>query len=65
MAVAIEEMIVNIFKFGGKGVNYVDLSIRLIDDKLNICFTDDGIPFDPTNIRMLTNRFLRCMAYRS
>lgn len=51
MAVAIEEMIVNIFKFGGKGVNNVDLPIRLIDDKLNICLTDDGIPFDPTEYK--------------
>lgn len=51
MAVAIEEMIVNIFKFGGKGVNNVDISIRLIENKLNICLTDDGIPFDPTEYK--------------
>lgn len=47
MAVAVEEMIGNIFKYGGKNAGNVDVIMYVEDKSLNLRLTDDGIPFNP------------------
>lgn len=49
LAVAAEEMLVNIIRYGGKKVDTIDINLRIADDTLLFRLRDNGIPFDPTD----------------
>lgn len=49
LAVAAEEMIVNIIKYGGKRVNTIDVNLCITKDSIIFRIRDNGIPFDPTD----------------
>ena len=49
MAVAVEEMLVNIFCYGGKNAKDVDVILHVTDEAMILRVTDNGIPFDPTD----------------
>lgn len=49
LAVAAEEMIVNIIKYGGKRVNTIDVNICITKESVIFRVRDNGIPFDPTD----------------
>lgn len=57
IAVATEEMLSNILKYGGKQAKYVDVFIHLQENKLVIRLTDNGIPFDPTTYQQDEEEF--------
>jgi len=47
--VCCEELILNIIQHGysQKHIRYIDICLRLLNDKAVLSITDDGIPFDP------------------
>lgn len=47
-AVASEEIIVNIIKYGGKSVHWIDVNLSVEEDEIRLRVRDNGIPFDPT-----------------
>ncbi|MCH5187400.1 MAG: ATP-binding protein [Oscillospiraceae bacterium] len=47
-AVAAEEMTVNCIKYGGKSSAWIDVSLLIEDDKLQLRIRDNGAPFNPT-----------------
>ncbi|MDE6252488.1 MAG: ATP-binding protein [Lachnospiraceae bacterium] len=49
LAVAAEEMIFNIIKYGGKRVNTIDVNLCITKDSIIFRIRDNGIPFDPTD----------------
>ena len=49
IAVAAEEMTVNVIKHGGKDVKSIDVMLSLMDDRIILRTRDSGIPFDPTD----------------
>ena len=49
IAVAAEEMAVNIIQYGGRHVRSVDINLRVTPDRLILRTRDNGIPFDPTH----------------
>lgn len=49
LAVAAEEMLVNIIRYGGKKADTIDINLRIADDTLLFRLRDNGIPFDPTD----------------
>ena len=49
IAVAAEEMAVNIIQYGGRRVRSVDINLRVTPDSLILRTRDNGIPFDPTH----------------
>ena len=49
LAVAAEEMLVNIMGCGGKKADTIDINLRIADDTLLFRLRDNGIPFDPTD----------------
>lgn len=49
IAVAAEEMTVNIIKHGGKDVKSIDVMLSLTDNNIILRTRDSGIPFDPTD----------------
>lgn len=49
VAVAAEEMVINIIRYGGKKAETVDVKLSITDDSLILCTRDNGIPFDPTD----------------
>jgi Na+-driven multidrug efflux pump/anti-sigma regulatory factor (Ser/Thr protein kinase) len=53
VGIAVEEMAVNIVRYGnaGKHHNVIDILIKISVDKLMIRIRDDGIIFDPTSVR--------------
>ncbi len=48
IAVAAEEMAVNIISYGGKKATSVDINLSLQDGQLILRTRDNGLPFDPT-----------------
>ena len=52
IALASEEYVSNIIQYGYKSKshkeNYIDVNLKIIDDKLLLRIRDDGMPFDPT-----------------
>ena len=52
IALASEEYVSNIIEYGYKSKlhkqNYIDVNLKIIDDKLLLRIRDDGMPFDPT-----------------
>lgn len=49
VAVAAEEMAVNIIRYGGKQVRSIDINVSVTPDALLLRTRDNGIPFDPTH----------------
>lgn len=49
LAVAAEEMLVNIIRYGGKKADTIDINLRIADDTLLFRLRDNGLPFDPTD----------------
>ena len=49
IAVAAEEMTVNIIKHGGRDVKSIDVMLCITDDAVMLRTRDAGIPFDPTD----------------
>lgn len=47
-AVAAEEMMVNIIKYGGKSVHWIDVNLSVETEEMRLRIRDNGIPFDPT-----------------
>ncbi len=47
-AVAAEEMVVNIIKYGGKSVRWIDVNLSVEDETMRLRIRDNGIPFNPT-----------------
>ncbi len=47
-AVAAEEMMVNIIKYGGKSVHWIDMNLSVETEEIRLRIRDNGIPFDPT-----------------
>lgn len=49
LAVAAEEMLVNIIRYGGKKADTIDINLRITEDTLLFRLRDNGVPFDPTD----------------
>lgn len=49
LAVAAEEMIVNIIRYGGKKADTIDVNLCITEDRVIFRIRDNGIPFDPTD----------------
>lgn len=48
VAVAAEEMAINIIRYGGRKENVIDINLCLKDNQLILRTRDNGLPFDPT-----------------
>ena len=51
IALGAEEMVTNIIEYGYKFKNhhyYIDVTLKVVDDKLILTIKDDGVVFDPT-----------------
>lgn len=46
-AVAAEEMMVNIIKYGGKSVHWMDVNLSIEEQEIRLRIRDNGIPFNP------------------
>lgn len=57
VAVAAEEMVINIIRYGGKKAETVDVKLSITDDSLILCTRDNGIPFDPTDYTVDSDEF--------
>lgn len=57
LAVAAEEMLVNIIRYGGKRVNTIDVNLCITEDALIFRIRDNGIPFDPTDYAVDAGEF--------
>lgn len=51
LAVAAEEMIINIIRYGGKKADTIDVNLSITDKNMVFRIRDNGIPFDPTDYR--------------
>ena len=49
IAVAAEEMAVNIIRYGGRHVHSIDIDLSITQESLILRLRDNGIPFDPTH----------------
>lgn len=47
-AVAAEEMVVNIIRYGGKSVHWIDVNLTVEEKEIRLRIRDNGIPFNPT-----------------
>jgi len=57
LAVAAEEMLVNIIQYGGKKANTIDVNLRVTENSLLLRVRDNGIPFDPTDYSVDSDEF--------
>ena len=57
IAVAAEEMTVNIILYGGKHVKSIDINLSITPESLILRTRDNGIPFDPTHYESDNERF--------
>lgn len=57
LAVAAEEMIVNIIRYGGKKVNTIDVNLCITEHSMIFRIRDNGIPFDPTDYTVDSGEF--------
>lgn len=50
IGIASEEFISNVINYGykNKRLNYIDINLKIIDNKMLLRIRDDGMPFDPT-----------------
>ena len=54
IALGAEEMVANIIEYGYKIKNhhyYIDVTLKIVDDKMILMIKDDGIVFDPTQYK--------------
>ena len=54
IALGAEEMVANIIQYGYKIKNhhyYIDISLKIVEDKMVLTIKDDGIVFDPTQYK--------------
>jgi len=49
LAVAAEEMLVNIIRYGGKKADTIDVNLCVTESSLLLRVRDNGVPFDPTD----------------
>ena len=57
LAVAAEEMIVNIIRYGGKKVGTIDVNLCITEQAIIFRIRDNGIPFDPTDYTVDSEEF--------
>ena len=57
IAVAAEEMTVNIIQYGGRRVRSIDINLTVTQDRLILRTRDNGIPFDPTHYELDAEAF--------
>lgn len=57
LAVAAEEMIVNIIRYGGKKVHTIDVNLCITKQAIIFRIRDNGIPFDPTDYTVDSDEF--------
>lgn len=57
LAVAAEEMIVNIIRYGGKKVGTIDVNLCITEHAIIFRIRDNGIPFDPTDYTVDSDEF--------
>jgi len=57
LAVAAEEMLVNIIRYGGKKVDTIDINLSITEETLMFRLRDNGIPFDPTDYSADTGEY--------
>lgn len=57
VAVAAEEMVVNIIRYGGKNAKTVDLNLSVTDNSLILRTRDNGIPFNPMEYTVDSDEF--------
>ena len=57
LAVAAEEMIVNIIRYGGKKVNTIYVNLCITEHSMIFRIRDNGIPFDPTDYTVDSGEF--------
>ena len=54
IALGAEEMVANIIDYGYKVKNhhyYIDVTLKIVEDKMILTIKDDGIVFDPTQYK--------------
>ena len=52
-----EEMLYNIFMYGGKNATTVDVFLHVSEEDLNMRLTDNGIPFNPLEYQQEETEF--------
>lgn len=57
LAVAAEEMLVNIIRYGGKRVDSIDVNLCITEETVIFRIRDNGIPFDPTDYTVDSGEF--------
>lgn len=57
LAVAAEEMLVNIIRYGGKRVDSIDVNLSITEETVIFRIRDNGIPFDPTDYTVDSGEF--------
>lgn len=57
IAVATEEMAVNIIKYGGKKASTIDINLSIADNTMILRTRDNGVPFDPTSYENDSDNF--------
>lgn len=57
LAVAAEEMLVNIIRYGGKRANTIDVNLCITEETVIFRIRDNGIPFDPTDYTVDAGEF--------
>ena len=57
LAVAAEEMLVNIIRYGGKKADTIDINLCITEDTLLFRLRDNGVPFDPTDYSVDTGEY--------
>lgn len=57
LAVAAEEMLVNIIRYGGKKADAIDVNLCIVEDTVIFRIRDNGIPFDPTDYTVDSGEF--------
>lgn len=57
MGLVAEEMLYNIFMYGGKNATTVDVFLHVSEEDLNMRLTDNGIPFNPLEYQQEETEF--------
>ncbi len=57
LAVAAEEMLANIVRYGGKGASTIDVNLCITKESVIFRIRDNGIPFDPTDYTVDSDEF--------
>lgn len=57
LAVAAEEMLINIIRYGGRNIDTIDVNLCITEDAMLLRIRDNGIPFDPTDYSVDAGEF--------